>query len=138
MKIDNKAKKEITFGVMAATLAMTLGVTLYSHSNSNHLTSKCPFAFIYGDKVIEHSINEVKKHTKQQNVRIIPDGYKYDPNTCLWYTVENGQTVATSGENYNFCTIYGNQAENYGIDSHTIDSTTVNDQIEEQVKSLYR
>ena len=42
---------------------MTLGVTLYSHSNSNHLTSKCPFAFIYGDKVIEHSINEVEKHT---------------------------------------------------------------------------
>ena len=68
MKIDNKTKKEITFGVMAATLAMTLGVTLYSHSNSNHLTSKCPFAFIYGDKVIEHSINEVEKHTKQQNV----------------------------------------------------------------------
>lgn len=57
MKIDNKTQKEITFGVMAATLAMTLGVTLYSHSNSNHLTSKCPFAFIYGDKVIEHSIN---------------------------------------------------------------------------------
>ena len=138
MKIDNETKKEITFGVMAATLAMTLGVTLYSHSNSNHLTSKCPFAFIYGDKVIEHSINEVKKHNKRQNVKIIPDGYKYDPNTLLWYTVENGQTIATFGENYNFCTIYGNQAEDYGIDSHTIDSTTVNDQIEEQVKSLYR
>ena len=30
------------------------------------------------------------------------------------------------------------QAEDYGIDSHTFDSTTVNDQIEEQVKSLYR
>lgn len=138
MKIDNKTEKEITFGVIAATLAMTLGVTLYSHSNRNHLTSKCPFAFIYGDKVIEHSINEVEKHTKQQNVRIIPDGYKYDPNTLLWYTVENGQTIATFGEYYNFCTIYGNQAEDYGIDSHTIDSTTVNDQIEEQVKSLYR
>ena len=54
MKIDNKTEKEITFGVMAATLAMTLGVTLYSHSNSNHLTSKCPFAFIYGDKVIDN------------------------------------------------------------------------------------
>lgn len=138
MKIDNKTEKEITFGVMAATLAMTLGVTLYSHSNSNHLTSKCPFAFIYGDKVIEHSINEVEKHTKQQNVRIIPDGYKYDPNTLLWYTIENGQTIATFGENYNFYTIYGNQAEDYGIDSHTFDSITVNDQIEEQVKSLYR
>ena len=108
MKIDNKTEKEITFGVMAATLAMTLGVTLYSHSNSNHLTSKCPFAFIYGDKVIEHSINDVKKHNKQQNVKIIPDGYKYDPNTLLWYTIENGQTIATFGENYNFCTIYGN------------------------------
>ena len=34
--------------------------------------------------------------------------------------------------------VYGNQAEDYGIDSHTFDSTTVNDQIEEQVKSLYR
>ena len=52
---------------MAATLAMTLGVTLYSHSNSNHLTSKCPFAFIYGDKVIEHSINEVEKHLERIN-----------------------------------------------------------------------
>ena len=88
--------------------------------------------------MIEHSINDVKKHNKQQNVKIIPDGYKYDPNTCLWYTVENGQTIATFGENYNFCTIYGNQAEDYGIDSHTFDSITVNDQIEEQVKSLYR
>ena len=52
MKIDNKTEKEITFGVMAATLAMTLGVTIYSHSNSNHLTSKWQFAFIYVDKVI--------------------------------------------------------------------------------------
>lgn len=26
MKIENKTKKEITFGVMVATLAMTLGV----------------------------------------------------------------------------------------------------------------
>ena len=56
----------------------------------------------------------------------------------LWYTIENGQTIATFGENYNFCTIYGNQAEDYGIDSHTFYSITVNDQIEEQVKSLYR
>ena len=56
----------------------------------------------------------------------------------LWYTIENGQRIATFGENYNFCTIYGNQAEDYGIDSHTFDSITVNDQIEEQVKSLYR
>ena len=138
MKIDKKTEQEITFGVIAATLAMTVGVTLYSHSTRNHLTSKCPFAFIYGDKVIEHSINEVEKHTKHQNVRIIPDGYKYDPTTCLWYTVENGQTIATCGENYNFYTIYGNQAEYYGIDSHTINGVTVNDQIEEQVKSLYR
>lgn len=142
MKIDNKTQKEITFGVMAATLAMTLGVTLYSHSESNHLTSKCPYAFIFGDKVIEHSINEVNKHTEYETVDIFPEDCKYDPNTCLWYTVENGQDVVTFGDWYYYYTIYGIEAEHYGINAHTTTGYDIDDQledqIEEQVKSLYR
>ena len=85
----------IELGLGIATIATSIGITLYSHSESNHLTSKCPYAFIFGDKVIEHSINEVNKHTEYEMVNIFPEDCKYDPNTCLWYTVENGQDVVT-------------------------------------------
>ena len=132
----------IELGLGIATIATSIGITLYSHSESNHLTSKCPYAFIFGDKVIEHSINEVNKHTEYETVDIFPEDCKYDPNTGLWYTVENGQDVVTFGDWYYYYTIYGIEAEHYGINAHTTTGYDIDDQledqIEEQVKSLYR
>ena len=47
-------------GLLVTILSIASGVTLYSHSQTNHLNKKCPLADLYGDNVIEHSINEVK------------------------------------------------------------------------------
>ena len=111
--------------MLVTALSIASGVTLYSHSQTNHLNKKCPLANLYGDNVIEHSINEVKKHTTTELISIIPEGYKYNPNV--------------NGDYYRYVKIYGKQAESYyGIDANLYTAGTVEEQIEEQVKSLYR
>lgn len=141
--MKNEVKGKLTIGerigLLVAALSIASGVTLYSHSQTNHLNKKCPLADLYGDKVIEHSINEVKKHTTNETVSIIPEGYKYNPNVGLWTKTENGITYTTNGDYYRYVKIYGKQAESYyGIDANLCTAGSVENQIEEQVKSLYR
>ena len=132
--------KRFNISLAALSLAGVLavgGATV--HKNVNHLNKKCPLANLYGDNVIEHSINEVKKHTTTELISIIPEGYKYNPNVGLWTKTENGITYTTNGDYYRYVKIYGKQAESYyGIDVNLYTAGTVEDQIEEQVKSLYR
>ena len=162
MKKEEKLK--ITKYLVSAALAgvttgyaIVGGVALHSkHSNTNHLTTECPFAFIYGDKVIEHSINEVQKHKETVMVKTAPVGYTLDPKTgrCVKETLNNVQStidsetgkqaqIITNNDEHVMPTVtfydtyYNIPSECYGIDN-SFTSNSVNDQIEEQVKSLYR
>lgn len=54
--------KRFNISLAALSLAGVLavgGATV--HKNVDHLNSKCPFAFIYGDKIVEHQVNEIKE-----------------------------------------------------------------------------
>ena len=137
--------------------ALVGGIALHSkHSNTNHLTEKCPYAFIYGDRVIEHSINEVQKHKEKVMVKTAPVGYTLDPKTgmCVKEIVSNvqitvdpetGKQVQSIVNNDEYAlptvtfydTYYNMPSELYGIDN-SFTSASANNQIEEQVKSLYR
>lgn len=96
--MTEEQKKTNRFNITAATIGL-LGVLLTSgvsiHKSTDHLTSKCPFAFIYGDNIEEHHISEVEEeHPELVNIKKkyeAPAGYVLDGVKC--YTYKDDGTI---------------------------------------------
>ena len=76
--------KRFNISLAALSLAGVLAIGGASvHKNVDHLNSKCPFAFLYGDKVIEHHISEIKEENPDiltNATYVAPVGYLIDEN----------------------------------------------------------
>ena len=118
--------KRFNISLAALSLAGVLavgGATV--HKNVDHLNSKCPFAFIYGDKIVEHQVNEIKEEHPDLLTKATykaPVGYTLGSGMCYKY-LDDGTKV------YAFPEIVGQITE--------IDNMT-EEQFKEQIRKLYK
>ena len=118
--------KRFNISLAALSLAGVLavgGATV--HKNVDHLNSKCPFAFIYGDKIVEHQVNEIKEEHPDLLTKATykaPVGYTLGSGMCYKY-LDDGTKV------YAFPEIVGQITE---IDDKT------EEQFKEQIRKLYK
>lgn len=119
--------KRFNISLAALSLAGVLavgGATV--HKNVDHLNSKCPFAFLYGNKIAEHHVTEVKEEhpdlIKVSDIYTAPVGYTLGSGMCYKY-LDDGTKV------YAFPEIVGQITE--------IDNMT-EEQFKEQIRKLYK
>lgn len=119
--------KRFNISLAALSLAGVLavgGATV--HKNVDHLNSKCPFAFLYGNKIAEHHVTEVKEEhpdlIKVSDIYKAPVGYTLGSGMCYKY-LDDGTKV------YAFPEIVGQITE--------IDNMT-EEQFKEQIRKLYK
>lgn len=101
-KMDENQFNEFTsrFNITVAALSL-VGVLslggLAIHKNVDHLNSKCPFAFLYGDKIIEHHISTICKDVNKDclPIYVAPEGYLMTNGYCYKKT-EDGSIEYTS------------------------------------------
>lgn len=119
--------KRFNISLAALSLAGVLavgGATV--HKNVDHLNSKCPFAFLYGNKIAEHHVTEVKEEhpdlIKVSDIYKAPVGYTLGSGMCYKY-LDDGTKV------YAFPEIVGQITE--------IDNMT-EEHFKEQISKLYK
>ena len=119
--------KRFNISLAALSLAGVLavgGATV--HKNVDHLNSKCPFVFLYGNKIAEHHVTEVKEEhpdlIKVSDIYKAPVGYTLGSGMCYKY-LDDGTKV------YAFPEIVGQITE--------IDNMT-EEQFKEQIRKLYK
>lgn len=156
-------ERNLEKGKLNVTRYLGLGLTAFSiasgivlHSQTNHLLEKCPFEILYGDKVIEHSIEEAKKHKETNTIKVAPTGYTLDPKTenCVTESRSNLEVTINPETGklekklvakedsvepmaYTYDTYYGWPSEFYGISSSAT-STSAEEELETTVRNLYR
>ena len=130
LKLKQKKQSEFStrFNMGIAALSLAGIITLCGsavHKNVDHLNSKCPFAFIYGDKIVEHQVNEIKEEHPDLLTKATykaPVGYTLGSGMCYKY-LDDGTKV------YAFPEIVGQITE--------IDNMT-EEQFKEQIRKLYK
>lgn len=131
LKLKQKKQSEFStrFNMGIAALSLAGIITLCGsavHKNVDHLNSKCPFAFLYGNKIAKHHVTEVKEEhpdlIKVSDIYTAPVGYTLGSGMCYKY-LDDGTKV------YAFPEIVGQITE--------IDNMT-EEQFKEQIRKLYK
>lgn len=82
-KVTNKFN--ITMAGLGLLGILTVG-GIKLDNDTDHLNCKCPFSFLFKDKVIEHSVDEVNK--EYYKVYKAPEGYTLNGNLCYKDTIQ--------------------------------------------------